>query len=186
MWNPTLVCVTLLFLKLSTNSVFKQVDEDDQDTRDSSTMIGGVRAPLRLTFPAFSHFWNIFCLQFLLRSVSACRGLCWIHIFSKNHLVDYSNQMNTNCFIMFHLFKSKNPFLISTLIPRWKNMDAMPWLYHDHGEIWSWSCHEDDMVAMFSMIHAMVLVWLPRFSYMVFVWPSCSPCFFFQNLIYPN
>ena len=75
--------------------------------------------------------------------------------------------------------------------PVWKNMAAMPWSCHDHIETWSWSCHDDGMAAMFlgmvvmfpgmitmfSMIHTMVMVWLPCFPWFL-SWSLCFPCFF--------
>ena len=51
--------------------------------------------------------------------------------------------------------------------PGLENMAATPWSYHDHGETWSWSCHDDGMVIMFLgevvMIYGMIMVWLPCF-----------------------
>ena len=80
---------------------------------------------------------------------------------------------------------------IKKLLPEWENAAAIPWYCHDHimilpwsyheqGEAWSWSCHDDGMAAMFlgvvvmfhgmitmfSMIHTMIMDWLP-----------CFPCF---------
>ena len=47
----------------------------------------------------------------------------------------------------------------------------LPWSYHDHGETWSWSCHDNGMAAMFlsmdGMIHGMIMVWLPCFPWFI-------------------
>ena len=47
----------------------------------------------------------------------------------------------------------------------------LPWSYRDHGEKWSWSCHDDGMAAMFLdmviMIHGMIMIWLPCFPWFI-------------------
>ena len=47
----------------------------------------------------------------------------------------------------------------------------LPWSYHDHGETWWWSCHDNGIAAMFFrmivMIHGMIMVWLPCFPWFI-------------------
>ena len=47
----------------------------------------------------------------------------------------------------------------------------LPWSYHNHGETWSWSCHDKGMATMFLamvvMIHSVIMVWLPCFLWLL-------------------
>ena len=64
-------------------------------------------------------------------------------------------------------------------LPEWKNAAAMPWYCHDHimillwsyheqGETWSWSCHDDGMAAMFCLAwSSCFMAWLPWFPWFI-------------------
>ena len=57
--------------------------------------------------------------------------------------------------------------------------------YHDHGETWSWSYHDDGMAAMLLGMVVMIHGMLTMFSMiltMIMVWSWWFPCFLFEKM----
>ena len=87
---------------------------------------------------------------------TGCIGWWWYIAFNEDH---YSFFTKYQIFIFVDCPVKKLPGLEK----HGCHAMILSWSYHDHGETYSWSCHNDGMAAMFLgmvvMIHGMIMLW---------------------------